>query len=742
VKALLAGILACGLFSLPFLDIRGLPEETLQRIMVEVEAPGLNAAYLVESVLFRTLEALSLQKGLHKLYYGVFDEKVIFHLVTDPRKSSLSDIRYSFQGLRPSWPHQAGTPGIYALPRAGSSAGFFFSLEECGEIGKKDGAAHDSRIAHDSQIESRADLTARRMRQLREELLALPAVRSVLLRGLPDTEIEITLDPERLTAARLSPLSVENALRGALFKISAGVMENSSHRTDLVLESSINSLEELRKLPIPLAGKEIGAYSVLGEMGRVSWSPPLYSERVLRGNCPGGIVYIHFDPEAGYFEELRDLRAVSRILDTSSWIGESSILYRSLSGSTGPLLFLLFGITAAVFFLYRLRTALHVCAPPALIVALHAFTGTSLGPGDLTGMGAAALGAALFLHYIEMDRIMDRRTVYGLCTILAVEVLVPLVSLAGLPAPFSLQIFFLHIALFLLLEGLYRRTEDQDVHGALEKFLPPCSTARLRLFVLFPLLVLAAAAPLSMDFSPGIQMYAALPSLSLPGGAIPRGSGGVSPGEAPGPTGMLFSMDYPCGPPDAFNFQAEHWLSLLDPGFFIIAAGPQVPPENMTSQGLIFPLSHPGRYTDLEKILETFLTEAAGRFHNFNHNFNHNFDSGPNPGGGIFPVYSLHTGTAGLSLTLAPETLAASNLTRPLVIRHIELALRGIEIGQISGILDGRDCTVRLKYGDPSAVKNLPVFPGNTLPVRLSDIASPPSKQEKLIFLGAYPLAR
>ena len=151
--------MACGIFSIPSLDIRGLPEVSYSEIMVEVEAPGLSASYLSDSVLPRTAEVLAGIEGLQKLYFGVFDGRVIFQLVAGTDGSDLSEIRRRLQGLRPWFPHQARPPRIFALPRRDSSAVFLFALEKA----PVEAAARDEEEARDEE-------DARRAGQMRELL--------------------------------------------------------------------------------------------------------------------------------------------------------------------------------------------------------------------------------------------------------------------------------------------------------------------------------------------------------------------------------------------------------------------------------------------------------------------------------------------------------------------------------------------------------------------------------------------
>lgn len=776
MKALLAGILACGFFSIPSLDIRGYPELPSTRIMVEVEVPGLSTAYLSASVLKLTTEALTGIEGLHKLYYGVLDGRVIFQLAVNPNESDLSEIRRMLQGLRPSFPHQAGPPRIFALPRQDSSAVFFFA-----------------------QKKSPVEVAAKQMRELREELLELPAVRSVLLRGVPDREIEVRLDPSRLAAAGLSPLTVEEAMHRSLFKMNAGIMASSSRRSDLILDSGINSVEDLREIPVPLTGEKNDKYTSLGEISEITWSPPLYRERIrLKEQQPGGLLHIHFEPGTGLFERFRTLHSAARILSSRSWVLDRRLIENSLSGSIGPLFFLLFGTLSTTVLLSRIRPFLQIYAPPALLITFYAMTGKILYPDALIGMGTAALLSAALplpalppsvptgfsrgpLPGVLPSRVLPpwalppwvlppwallTRASRRLSLFMATAVLLPVGIATGLPSQAFLQILCTQLLAAILLEGIYRYNDagsktsavhpgPSDSPSSISLYLP--SLLRFRFAVIFGLVIFTATASLNREYFPGLRLYAVLPSVSRDSADSPDLSDLSKSPDLPAKSSLnipedsrppskevralasaacskpVFTMDYPQEPPDAFSFQTEHWLTGLDRNFFIIAvesagnAESTDRPEDCFPGVMILPFSGFGKNEDLEIPMGMLFEGLTDRTRT------------PDSRRSSLHRKSVVFHDEYLRLEPAPEKLADSKLSRPVVLHHLEMALKGIEVGQIEGPQDDRAHTVRLlygKYGYPDSLLKLPIFPGDTLPPTLGDISSLRSERKERVVVG------
>lgn len=740
MKALLVGIMACGIFSIPSLDIRGLPEVSCSEIMVEVEAPGLSASYLSDSVLPRTAEVLAGIEGLQKLYYGVFDGRVIFQLVTGTDGSDLSEIRRRLQGLRPWFPHQAGPPRIFALPRRDSSAVFLFALEKAPvEAAAPVQPAPPGQDARDEE-EARSEEDARRarqMRELREELLEMPAVRTVFLRGLPDREIEVRIDPARLASAQLSPLTVEEALRRSLFKLSAGTLTSSARKSDLILDSGVDSTEDLRKLPVFLNREKNGSYVSLGEISRITWGPPLYRERIrLKGQAPGGILHIHFDPATGLFQRFRTLNSAARLLASRSWILHPRLIENSLTGSIGPLLFLLFGTLSTAVFLFRVRPFLQILAPPAVLITFHGMTGKILCPDALMGMGTAAL-LSVILPLSALPTSRPLRLSRRIVLFLAAAVLLPVGTTVGLPSQRFFRALILQILIATLLEGIYRYTERGKRSSAphrfgrllrLSPYLP--SFFRFRFAVIFALTVFTAAVPLNREYFQGLQLYAVLPL---------EPARGLDPAAC---KKSVFTMDYPREPPDSFSFQTEHWLAGIDPDFFVAAfEGPENAgtmestegtysadlPEGCFPGALIIPISGFGKNNAPGFPLGKLFDRLADRTCTHDSHQSSPYRK------------SIVLSDDHLRLKLVPEKLADSNLSRPVVLHHLELAFQGIEAGQIEGPHDDRSHTVRLLYGEYEGAESLlklPVFPGDTLPLSLGAISSLSQERRERVFAG------
>ena len=193
--------------------------------------------------------------------------------------------------------------------------------------------------------------------------------------------------------------------------------------------------------------------------------------------------------------------------------------------------------------------------------------------------------------------------------------------------------------------------------------------------------------------------------------------------------GFSFIIDYPQGPPEAVLFQREHWLSRIDPDFFIVGIESPASPEDFFGNGNFIPLDESGNLSVLWEAVSSSPVE----------NLRLRRESKK--------TYSLERSV----LELDSGRLTGAGLSRRTVLRHLEMALRGVEVGRIRGPLDGRYHTVRLLYGNCENPENataflesgegapfsgLPVFPGDALPVSLGEISSLSRKREDVLFFS------
>ncbi|MCR6687512.1 efflux RND transporter permease subunit [Pseudoxanthomonas sp.] len=111
------------------------------------------------------------------------------------------------------------------------------------------------RLAADMDLTGAYDLIDRDMKRRIERI---PGVARVEISGAPPNEVEIAIDPDRLTAHDLSLNELSERLRQVNFSVSAGQIEDNGRRLRLQPVGELTDLQQLRDLVLNANGLRLG----------------------------------------------------------------------------------------------------------------------------------------------------------------------------------------------------------------------------------------------------------------------------------------------------------------------------------------------------------------------------------------------------------------------------------------------------------------------------------------------------
>jgi multidrug efflux pump subunit AcrB len=130
---------------------------------------------------------------------------------------------------------------------------------------------------------------AREAEALADSLRAVPGTKLVDLYGLPEEEVLVTLDPDRVAALGLTADAVSAAINAADAKVQAGRLRGEESDLLLSLTGEITTLDRLRAVVV--ARDAAGRVTLLGDVAHISRGPraPL-AEAALHDGAPAILV--------------------------------------------------------------------------------------------------------------------------------------------------------------------------------------------------------------------------------------------------------------------------------------------------------------------------------------------------------------------------------------------------------------------------------------------------------------------
>ncbi|NZA28030.1 efflux RND transporter permease subunit [Luteimonas sp. SJ-92] len=111
------------------------------------------------------------------------------------------------------------------------------------------------RLAGDTDLTGAYDLIDR---QLKRRVERVPGVARVEISGAPPNEVEIAIDPDRLSAHGLELNALAERLQATNFSVSAGLIEDGGRRLRVQPVGEIDDLQQLRELSLNERGLRLG----------------------------------------------------------------------------------------------------------------------------------------------------------------------------------------------------------------------------------------------------------------------------------------------------------------------------------------------------------------------------------------------------------------------------------------------------------------------------------------------------
>ncbi len=399
VSMLYLAVAVFGVVAVDQLAVDLLPEVDVPRISITTSYEGVSPEE-IETLITRPIEqAVSTIEGVDRLEAvsseGLSRVQLQFTWGKD-LSEALDDVRVAIDRIRARLPEDAATPTVYKFDLSSMPVAFM------GLTGSGD---------------------ARRLKYLAEETLSrrlerVPGVASVNVRGGRDREISVALDPERLSALRITPDDVAAAIGRENRTVSAGDMEDAGREVVIRTEGELDSPADIARVAVatrdgtPVYVEDVG--EVLDTFREVR------SELWIDGE-PGIRLMIFKQSGANTVEVAEALRreidainrdydgrlALSMLWDSSDFI-EAAVTNVQSSALVGAALALL----VLLVFLRDLRATLVVgVAIPLSILAtfgLMYFFGITL---NVISFGGLALGVGMLVDaaIVILENIHRRR---------------------------------------------------------------------------------------------------------------------------------------------------------------------------------------------------------------------------------------------------------------------------------------------------------------------------------------------
>ncbi len=277
--------------------------------------------------------------------------------------------------------------------------------------------------------------------QISYRLQQVPGVAAIDTWGGPEREIQVRLDPQRITALGLPLTTISNAIRDANLTRPGGNIEEGSQAFTIRVPGRFADLNELGDTVVAVRD---GNPITLEQVAQIVDGRKRETRIVRIDDEPGIRIAIRKQSETNTVEVARGVhRALERIdrdypqIQFSPLFDTSEFIERSIANAiTAMLLGALLAVVVLLFFLRSLYATLVVAvAIPVSVIttfALMYFGGLTL---NLMTIGGLALGVGLMVDsaIVVLENIVRRREAYGesavtAATLGAGEVAAPIVA--------------------------------------------------------------------------------------------------------------------------------------------------------------------------------------------------------------------------------------------------------------------------------------------------------------------------
>jgi multidrug efflux pump subunit AcrB len=263
VLMILFSIVGIGIYSYVTLPRSLNPEVKIPIVLVSTVLPG-SGPKDVESLVTIPLEdgiqgVSNIKTVTSTSMNSVSAIQVEFNSGVDPDKAA-SDIQAAVNGVS-GLPSDAQTPKVQKLDFENQPV-LQFSIATNSDVGS----------------------LTRFSKDLQTKLKDLKSIKDVSVSGLEDQEVQILIKPEAISAYKLSPPLLSQAIKSAASAIPAGSINTDTSTFSLTIDSGVTNVDDVRKLKINLNGSVVS----LGDIAVVSQrSKPGQSESyIANSNIP------------------------------------------------------------------------------------------------------------------------------------------------------------------------------------------------------------------------------------------------------------------------------------------------------------------------------------------------------------------------------------------------------------------------------------------------------------------------
>lgn len=393
VSLVVVGLIAS--FRLP---LEALPDITAPFLFVQVPYTGSTPEEVERTVIRPVEESLATMTGIKRMRSSATSEGAsIFIEFSDWDRDiaiAASDARERIDAIRSELPDDLQRYYVY-------------------KWSSSDEPVLKVRLASDTDLTGAYDMLDR---EFKRRLERIPGVARVEISGAPPNEVEIAIDPNRLTAHGLSINELSERLSTLNFSLSAGQIDDHGQRVRIQPVGEITDLQEMRELVINATGLR------LGDIADVRLKPTRMSYgRRLDGNPAIGLD-IYKERSANLVEvsraalaevdaireqpSMRDVQV--KVIDNQGKTVTSSLLELAEAGAVG----LILSVTVLFFFLRHWPSTLMVtlAIPICFVITLGFmyFVGVTLNiltmMGLLLAVGMLVDNAVVVVESIYQER--------------------------------------------------------------------------------------------------------------------------------------------------------------------------------------------------------------------------------------------------------------------------------------------------------------------------------------------------
>lgn len=393
VSLVVVGLIAS--FRLP---LEALPDITAPFLFVQVPYAGSTPEEVERTVIRPVEESLATMTGIKRMRSSATSEGAsIFIEFSDWDRDiaiAASDARERIDAIRSDLPDDLQRYNVF-------------------KWSSSDEPVLKVRLASNTDLTGAYDMLDR---EFKRRLERIPGVARVEISGAPPNEVEIAIDPNRLTAHGLSINELSERLRTLNFSLSAGQIDDHGRRVRIQPVGEISDLQEMRDLVINATGLR------LGDIAEIRLKPTRMSYgRRLDGNPAIGLD-IYKERSANLVEvsraalaEVDAIRAQAsmrdvqvKVIDNQGKTVTSSLLELAEAGAVG----LILSVTVLFFFLRHWPSTLMVtlAIPICFVITLGFmyFVGVTLNiltmMGLLLAVGMLVDNAVVVVESIYQER--------------------------------------------------------------------------------------------------------------------------------------------------------------------------------------------------------------------------------------------------------------------------------------------------------------------------------------------------